>query len=253
MKSIYIINFILAIFIIAIGYLVKKNPNLIAGYNTLNKNDKENFNVDLYSQLIKKTLLLTGSTIIVATLFCRIISWNIGELFVTVIPITIAPLYLAIRSKKYYISDYKRSNIKNVSNNNIIISLIFVFTLLITGFALHYASKEPNIILDNKSLIATGMYGFDIPIKDIKAVDITDKISKIEIRTNGLGLGHIMKGYFKLKGIGICKLLLHNSDGPYLKISLINDKTIFLNFENSHKTRTLYKDILKVLKNANQF
>ncbi|MDL2231436.1 DUF3784 domain-containing protein [Porphyromonadaceae bacterium OttesenSCG-928-L07] len=55
-----IANFLTAIILITFGILVRFFPNLIAGYNTLSKEDKKKVDAKGLSHLISKTFIITG-------------------------------------------------------------------------------------------------------------------------------------------------------------------------------------------------
>lgn len=55
---------ITGIFLIIMGFLVKKNPNLLAGYNTLSEIKKKEIDIEKVSTLARNVLFLTGAAVI---------------------------------------------------------------------------------------------------------------------------------------------------------------------------------------------
>jgi len=53
--------------LIVAGILVKYNPNLIAGYNTLSKEKKKEINIEKVSTIVRNWLIITGALIIDST------------------------------------------------------------------------------------------------------------------------------------------------------------------------------------------
>ena len=53
-------SLITAVILILTGIVVKNNPDLIAGYNTLSKKEKEKIDTDKLTQMSRKYLVLTG-------------------------------------------------------------------------------------------------------------------------------------------------------------------------------------------------
>ena len=51
---------LVSLILIVSGFLVKRFPNLIAGYNTLSKTDKEKINIKELSTFLKYTLICLG-------------------------------------------------------------------------------------------------------------------------------------------------------------------------------------------------
>lgn len=240
MGAIDIINYLLGGFLISLGFLINKSPNLIAGYNTMSKDDKANFDIIGFKQVLKSTLIGNGIFIIMGTLIFYFISWDVGKIFVTILPGSILPLYLVYKSKEYYKGKTNKSK-----NNYLVAAFNFVF-LTVTACFFSYAFKEPQVSITNENVQISGLYGFDIPAKDINSFVITDTLPKILLRTNGLGLGNIKKGNFKLENYGLCKLFLQVSNTPYLKIVYSNDKLVYLNFKDKGKTTQLYNKLLSV-------
>ncbi len=55
------------------GFLVKEYPDLIAGYNTLSKEDKEKVDIKNLSLMMKRSLIIIGALIIVMGLIMNFI------------------------------------------------------------------------------------------------------------------------------------------------------------------------------------
>ena len=49
-------SFLIGVILIICGFLVKKHPNLIAGYNTLSEDDKEKVDIENLSLMMKRAL-----------------------------------------------------------------------------------------------------------------------------------------------------------------------------------------------------
>ena len=60
-----IIILITGLFMVAMGFLVKAFPNLIAGYNTMPKDKKKNVDIDGLSTYIRNGFITIGLSIIV--------------------------------------------------------------------------------------------------------------------------------------------------------------------------------------------
>tara|TARA_B110000971_G_scaffold89302_1_gene91821 strand:+ start:72 stop:380 length:309 start_codon:yes stop_codon:yes gene_type:complete len=50
--------------LIVVGFSVKKNPSLLAGYNTLSKEKKEEIDINKLTTITKNTLVTTGVCVI---------------------------------------------------------------------------------------------------------------------------------------------------------------------------------------------
>lgn len=67
-KMLFIEIFIGFVFIIC-GLLVKKYPNLIAGYNTMSAEEKKKVDIKKFSTYLHNGLIVTGALFIIATVF----------------------------------------------------------------------------------------------------------------------------------------------------------------------------------------
>ena len=58
-------SLITAMILIFTGLIVKNNPDLMAGYNTLLKEEKENIDTDKLTQIARRYLVLTGLSVLI--------------------------------------------------------------------------------------------------------------------------------------------------------------------------------------------
>lgn len=58
-------SLITGVILILAGLLVKNNPDLIAGYNTLSKEEKDNIDTDKLTHIARKCLVLTGLSVLI--------------------------------------------------------------------------------------------------------------------------------------------------------------------------------------------
>jgi hypothetical protein len=89
------------IILIISGVLVKINPNLIAGYNTLSESDKQKIDIKRLSTFIHNGLILIGAVSIISSITMYFL--NVKEsyrLIIIVGLIVLGVLYIAINSTK---------------------------------------------------------------------------------------------------------------------------------------------------------
>ncbi|MGV8091293.1 MAG: DUF3784 domain-containing protein [Mangrovibacterium sp.] len=60
-----ILNLIVGLFMIGIGFLVKSAPDLIAGYNTMPQDKKKNVDIEGLSTFMRNGLITIGLSIII--------------------------------------------------------------------------------------------------------------------------------------------------------------------------------------------
>ena len=94
-------NIFIAIFIILLGFLVKGVPILIAGYNTMPQEKKDNVDIDGLSTLIRNGLIIMGLTIIIGNF---IFKWmDLSTIADNIIKIVLIPgvIILVILAQKF--------------------------------------------------------------------------------------------------------------------------------------------------------
>ena len=136
-----------------------------------------------------------------------------------------------------------------ISNNKKAAIVVIVSLVAILPIAIAY--RESSVIVDNKQIRITGMYSERIPIEHLNQVFLANTLPAITMRTNGIAIGSIRKGYFRSSSLERnVKLLLHSRNAPFLYIIYgDNDKHVILNFRNSEKTLEVYEQIRGLVRN----
>lgn len=95
--------FIIGLLLIVCGFLVKFYPDLIAGYNTLSEEEKQQVDIVGLSSLMQKGLIIIGCTIIIYQVFGYF--FDIKESYSLMIISGIAVsgiVIMIIKAQKYY-------------------------------------------------------------------------------------------------------------------------------------------------------
>ncbi len=119
-----------------------------------------------------------------------------------------------------------------------------ILVLLILLFII-YVAQPTKLTINNGLLRISGFYGKTIDMKRIENVWLSDSIPTILLRTNGLGLGPLKKGYFRVKGLGKCTLYLNGIYNPYLFIKTIDGEIIIWNNKDGEYLYEVYTVISK--------
>lgn len=106
-----------------------------------------------------------------------------------------------------------------------------IIVAVMAGMAAFMAvsAGEPKVEFGEDTITFTGLYGQEIRYSDICELRVTDTLPAIKLRTNGLGLGKILKGHFRTNDPESCILLVNTGYSPYLYIELNNGKRIYFN------------------------
>lgn len=234
-----ILNLIVGLFMIGIGFLVKSAPDLIAGYNTMSKEKKKNVDIEGLSTFMRNGLITIGLSIIIGYYLFKWIGFtmiaNSMILIVTLIGVTI----LVIEAQKFDQNKTKKNKL-----TYFILELVFLFLIgLIT-----YGFIPSKMVYINDTIQFSGMYGFKISINEIEKVELSDKLPAIKIRTNGFSFGGINKGFFIADEFGKSRLLINSEKAPFLILTKNNGEKIIINFKDKIETEKTYKKIIMMIK-----
>jgi hypothetical protein len=127
----------------------------------------------------------------------------------------------------------------SISNTELLIILPVALILL----AIMYVALPNKTEIKESKVCISSIYGHNIRLQDIKAVELAETLPKIRLRSGGLTLGPIRKGIFILEDLGQCQLYLNGDYSPYLLLRTYKDEIIILNCSDNEHTRALYHTI----------
>ncbi|MEO0340296.1 MAG: DUF3784 domain-containing protein [Bacteroidota bacterium] len=99
--GIVFINTGIGLFIIAIGFLVKKYPNLIAGYNTLSAERKKQVDIEGLSTWMKNSFITMGILTIIGYFALAQLGYEKLAAMVSVFTIGIGTFVVAFLAQRY--------------------------------------------------------------------------------------------------------------------------------------------------------
>lgn len=227
--------------LILMGYLIRFRHMywLISGYNTMSKDKKKNVDTAGLGVMMGNTLFVMGGLLLVGSLLFSLKLAVLGTIVVTMMVPAI--IYLLIGAQKF------DGNTRSASGTTrpgakILIGFIVISIVALTGFVgfmLFRGSQAPAITFANSTLAISGLYGQQIPVTDLKTVQLIDTLPKVLSRTNGSAIGDQLGGHFTLEGIGAAMLYLNRSKPPFIVIETASQK-VYLNLATPDETRALY-------------
>lgn len=95
------INLFVGGLIIITGFIIKRYPNMLAGYNTMTKEEKKKIDINGITTIIRNCLILVGFIIIIGSLMS--ILFNIKKVSIFLIPVVmiVSFTYILIRVQKH--------------------------------------------------------------------------------------------------------------------------------------------------------
>jgi len=237
-----ILNIIVGLFMIGIGFLVKSTPSLIAGYNTMSDDKKKNVDIVGLSTYMRNSLIIIGLSIIAGYYLFKWIGFAVIADSMILIVTIIGVLIMVINAQRF---DKNKDKIKRAKLTYIILGLVAVFVIgLFT-----YGYSPSKVDISNNMIKLSGMYGFEMNVSELDNVELSDMIPDIKTRTNGFSSGEVKKGFFNLDKFGKTRLLISSNKSPYVIMTNNNKDKIIVNFKDKSETEKLFKEIKTLIDN----
>lgn len=240
----FVIGIAIALLLVGIGLLLrcKKAYWLIAGYNTMSSEQQENVDVDGLAKFIGNTLFVWAGVFALGFGLMGLgKSW--GGYVLILIPALV--IHMIIVAQKYdgNTRDAQgKMTAKAKRQVGIIVALLVVVSLGV-GILLFYSSLPAGYSLENGILSISGMYGEDVDIAGVTSLQLLESMPKVLFKSNGSGLGNMLKGTFNLEGMGKVKVFVDVDNPPYIFLKTVAGPYLF-NGATEDETRSLYNDLL---------
>jgi len=228
-------NLNLGLFFIGLGFLVKAFPDLIAGYNTMSKEQKANVDIQGLSSFMRNVLIVIGLVIIAGNFLLHLVGFPMIASSLTFIVPFVGIAFFIVKAPKF---DHNKPGSKSKMTY-----FVLGFVVLIVAVLLYVGTTPAKIEINGDSIHITGIYGIEITGSDIQEITLREKLPSIIKRTNGFSFGSSNKGNFKLDEYGKCKLFLQSESGPYLILIEKNGEKIILNQKNKTETEQVFENI----------
>ncbi len=225
----YIIHLIIGGSFILIGSLVKGNPMLIAGYNTMPETKRKNVDIEGLSTMMRNYLMGMGVLQIAGGVLFAFVGWKLVADIWPIFTVLVGVLLMVIKAQKY---DHNK---KSPAINFLVISFIVLLVLGVAGF-LYYSMLPPNITTAEGRITIGGSYGTSA---EVQKTELMDSIGAIVRKTNGFHLGSVFKGNFDVEGLGNCLLFIDSTEGPFILIQTSDGRKILINAEGDDLTAAL--------------
>lgn len=230
----------LSLFFVALGFMVtERNAKyFLAGYNTLNKEDRESFEIAAYMRYFRRFHIFLGATFfILGSALTYLINENAGIVFAAVYPI-LAYGYFVVTSSKY-------SNRLCTKGNKVGIFILIATLVFVIGL-LGYAYKENKLTFDSESVKIERMYGETLSPNQIESIELVSQLPGIMLKMNGFALGSIKKGYFKTENGEMVKLILNSDNKPFILITKSDGKKIYYSAKEK-PNEEIFNDMKNIL------
>lgn len=239
-----IINILLSFIFIGIGFLItERNAKyLLSGYNTMTDEDRKNFNLTDYLKFFKKFHVFLGTTLLIISLILfYFVDADYSSVFAGIYPVA-AYIYFIWKGKRF-------NNMKDEQTKSSFIFALIIMVVVFVGIVgmFAYSLQDNPVEIKAEIIKIGGDYGIDLPIKDIKSIELVNELPEITLKINGFALQNIEKGLFRTNGGEKVKLLINSQNKPFiLIITNTNDKIYYSSKEKSNQK--IYNQLIKVVK-----
>lgn len=236
------VNLFLAGFLAFLATIIKYfgGEGIIAGYNTASKAEQEYMSAQGIGAF-------TGNYIYFMTLVlaCGYLAKRAGFIWGIELSwyVFTAVIFLMVFRAQRFAPPAEIVNPKSAWLTKIVLAVAIVIIILAEGASIKSA-WSPNYTFTDNSMHISGSYGISVSYSEIDFVRLEPKLPSIRYKNNGLDMGPILKGYFKVEKLGQCLLFLRSPDGPVIIITRKNQrKPILINLAEPTQTRNLYQKI----------
>lgn len=227
----YLVNIALGLLFAGLGLLIGKFKmyDLIAGVNTASPEQKENMDLPAIGKAIAQMCYGVALVNLIPAVLNYFFSF---PLYVSPILMVAIIIFSLVRIQRYDHNARSKASTRNAVKGLVIVAVA-------GGILISQVVVEPKVVITDTSVRVSGMFGKTFSLEDVESIQEVQEMPRITLRTNGLGLGSILRGQFRLEGAKKAYLYLSKRGGPYIEI-VTADYPVYINFkEEETYARTL--------------
>ncbi len=241
-----IISLCIAALLAIYGLFLRKGKGLmlLAGYNTLPREEREKLDNALLGRLSGNMMLRLSCYLLLlgaATEFR--FTWGIA---LAVVALLADCGFSVVRMQKVETASLPAKKQRAVLWGALAIVALSLLAIALLGF---FGNQSPEATISEGTLTIPGMYGLSLSLDSIQRLELTEQ-SMREIEPNGRrdngfgGLGNSLKGHFSSEKLGKYLLFVQAEQAPTLHI-VRGDGTedIYLSLKDPEQTRALYREL----------
>lgn len=241
---VFFIHLAVGLLLIGCGLAVHKFKKywLIAGYNTMSKEEQEKVDAAGLGRLVGIYLYLNGAVFILAGILEA--SGVRHGMTAALIFMAVSTVFVLIKAQKYNGNLFdKDGNLRRGAGKKAILPvLLTVITFIFVGALLIVSSQATKVTILDEGIQIHGMYGEVYKWDAIKKIELKEELPTIELRTNGAAVGANLKGYFRTTEYGKVKLFVNADNPPFIYMET-DERLVIFNRKNSEETKEIYEKI----------
>ena len=260
MEFIDYMNIGMGLFLIVMGWLCYRFPNMINPYGGLPPERKALVDIDGLKRVVAITFGVTGLLLIVTATLSMVKVIDEMTSYYTMIILVIAmmvPLFIAMwkyngfgRDKKKQPSKQNAKQRKEKVNKITIWSVVIItfLSLALIPVLFIWGNKGPKYEISSDCIkVKGGGYHATIPVADITSDSVWEHWPGIAMRTNGMSTNKVNMGHFRLKNGENCMMFIHEDGGPLLELRTADGGLYYLNCVTEEETLEMIEQVKEVI------
>ena len=235
-----LIMVLVSLLFVVLGILIKhfRWYWLISGYNTMPAEKKKNVDTHGLGNFIGSSMYVIAVILLLGGLLNHMGYWwgMMGTLFFMMLFF----IYILVGAQKF---DHN----KRTARDRVVLTVVVAVLVLALGSSallIYSGSRPQEVEITSEHISIKGSYGITIPIDKVKTVSLEESMPKVLAKTNGFNAGEVLKGSFRLEGIGSARLFVQCRRGPYVYIITAGGDTLIINYRDELQTKELYERLL---------
>lgn len=225
---------IVSLSLILCGFLVKRFPMLIAGYNTMSAAKKKQVDIKGLSTFLCRCLVIMGAGMWLLYLLFRVTGWELLEEIGLFFPLVVVP-YCLIRADRY--NHNPKSRLGRDFYRLTILVLVGVMAWVLVGIF------PAGIKIEDDALFISGMYGTKRSLDEVQSIELSDTLPSLSPTFKGFSFGKIRKGWFERQDGRKVLLYLSSTQKPFICIKEKSGVAIYLNKVHPESTKRAYEEV----------
>jgi hypothetical protein len=127
----------------------------------------------------------------------------------------------------------------------LVVAAVVLAMALLIGVTFHLEMIPPRAIVSPRGFqVESVFYGQEYPWSDVTDIGLEPRLPRILARTNGFAAAGLLRGHFRVQGLGAGKLFVNLGTPPFVLVRL-REGFVVVNLETAEKTRELYEELIR--------
>jgi hypothetical protein len=128
----------------------------------------------------------------------------------------------------------------------------FVLLIFLGVAGLFYGFMQPAVVeLGQNQLKVSGLfYTFAVDTNEIDHLTLQQEKPRIKIRTNGFAAFGVLRGHFRVVGLGVGMVFINHNKPPYILVRTKKQGFVIVNFEDPEDSKELFEKLKKLAPGA---